>query len=1787
VEVLREPEVRDRNGYVSMIKSNPVRLIITATLICATAHSGAVTELLYDTEPNDAPHQAVAMALPSGKDSVRIIGELEGQDQDAYRIVVDEDLAGRRFDLQITGRGGALTRLDILDFTELADGRGRIPAELTQRPKLLMTLKTTDGSRPARADALLLAPGVYVLGVSHSGGSGSYSVDLSEHDDSRVSVVGDDNSVDSPQVASTRGKTVVWAQGETWFDFEIKDDQAEQSWSLDFQSPLGHPASLKLLDAQDTELLSMETAGGLPVHRPGLSLDAGTYRFRTEQEAAGVQILQFEAGASLPRDGREVEPNDRYPNPIELGQPLAGRFDEGDTDWLMFDVSEDDVGRVFDLELSVDPQAEAEVCLVRQSIVLNHCVRGSDGMTALRTLGLTEGSYRLRMHDRKKVGTDWQLNWIERGRAGPGEEVEPNDDHRHAVALHERGFGRGHFNGRETDHWRFSVRGEAQLWRLQLQGQDLFELTLKNSAGKTIVSERAGNNNRVRLDNVFLMPGEYLLAATGTDSDYVLRLVELGPPPEGMEMEPNDEVANANRLHFGVEHFGTLAEKGDTDRYQFTLRGHERIRLTVQPPVDGSMRGILGAGDEAIEISDIRNQGNPGEALRWDMFLAPADYSLTLTAGQVSDAEYTVVMERLDYLDRVADREPNGHRNEAAPFPFDGQLLGSVGHSTSTEDWYLLPIQDEAVVMELPRQGSVRTQLYGEADPESDLLEYDREQKLDRAELTPGQTHWLQVKGKGEYHYDLSALADLAETGAEQPVELDLRLDHDRIAAFSPWAQRLTGELTVTNPADQARTIILQTHVTDVRWQLDHSPGPFELGPKESTSIALTLDIPPDIPALRPARLSVHAHDRQGSGQAMHEITIDADAPPVEPAFHWAVPEALRGNMNAAALNFGAEPAASPNIDEGKLEDTATLYDGLARVGRWTEYQIPWKNHQLDSVAQPTVRLAGSEAIAIAGFAINPTANTLPQGFLRDFAVAVSLDGEHFDTVLTGKLEPIAEEQYFVLDAPVRARYARLLPLAPHYISSNYNHVRIGEFKVLAESGWRPQDGAFNLADPSFGGHLVWSDPWIRGSAFDQGILLADDKAPRLRLSGETRATVVLGFHHARAALIDSIGVLPWADAAEELQPVAVSVAVSDSSPVGPWRRLAESELAAGETRIDFDEPAWARYVKLDFDAPEAAASLQLPDRIAVYETAGESILGEWGHYADIGPYEASQVPEWSGLTGQPANINRDTAVALGNGDSAPGRALLDTWSAWYRLDAPADNNHLILRLSGTPSVEAKPRMVNAGGEAIELYALEQSATEHHWEAYVEPGQSYWVEVFEPPRSVIFSWDTSGSVTAYLPTIANALRTYAETIKPGRDEVNLLPFGRGAPLLKNWQGHAYPLTKMLSAYPHDTSSSAAEMAVAVAAREMIGRPGKKAVLLLTDAATTTDASLWPALHEGQPQVFAMKLSSEGAFGGNPSTELDLMQDWAQVRGGHFEYVTSLGALSNGFERAVARLKAPVDFAIQAVFATVEDPTPATIAIVSNKTGADPSSRGAVEIILDASGSMLKRMGEQRRIDIAKAAIRRTVSDTMPDGMPLALRVYGHREAGSCRTDLEIPLAPLEKNAFLAQIEDIEAINLAKTPIADSLAAVASDLKAAEGRRLVVLLTDGEETCDGDPAAEIEKLKESGFDVRVNIVGFAINDDELKRQFADWAEIGGGEYLDASDAEGLDAAVQQALQIPFVVIDAAGEEVARGLVDADPVELPAGRYSVRIESATPRVLNDIALAPGDGRVIELD
>jgi hypothetical protein len=227
-----------------------------------------------------------------------------------------------------------------------------------------------------------------------------------------------------------------------------------------------------------------------------------------------------------------------------------------------------------------------------------------------------------------------------------------------------------------------------------------------------------------------------------------------------------------------------------------------------------------------------------------------------------------------------------------------------------------------------------------------------------------------------------------------------------------------------------------------------------------------------------------------------------------------------------------------------------------------------------------------------------------------------------------------------------------------------------------------------------------------------------------------------------------------------------------------------------------------------------------------------------------------------------------------------------------------------------------------------------------------------------------------------------------------------------------------------------------------------------------------------------------------------------------------------------------------------------------------------SADGGVEIILDASGSMLQRLGSERRIDIAKQTLTRLTSSVIPAGTPFALRVFGGA-ANSCQSQLDIPLQPLDAGAVAARLAALQVQSNAKTPIGASLESVAQDLSTVKGERVVILVTDGEETCGGKPARSIQKLRKGGATVRVNIVGFAVEDAKLAATFRSWSAAGNGAYFNARDAASLNEALSAAIRPAFEVLDAKQKVVADGLTGGDAVALLPGTYSVHLKGQKAR------------------
>ncbi|MEI7770396.1 MAG: VWA domain-containing protein [Chloroflexales bacterium] len=227
----------------------------------------------------------------------------------------------------------------------------------------------------------------------------------------------------------------------------------------------------------------------------------------------------------------------------------------------------------------------------------------------------------------------------------------------------------------------------------------------------------------------------------------------------------------------------------------------------------------------------------------------------------------------------------------------------------------------------------------------------------------------------------------------------------------------------------------------------------------------------------------------------------------------------------------------------------------------------------------------------------------------------------------------------------------------------------------------------------------------------------------------------------------------------------------------------------------------------------------------------------------------------------------------------------------------------------------------------------------------------------------------------------------------------------------------------------------------------------------------------------------------------------------------------------------------------------------------------------IYFILDASGSMNAAINGQTKINSAHEALGALVKD-LDSQVNVALRTYGRNRTQDC-TDIQLvsPLGPLHRDALLAQINAIRPVSRSLTPIARSLAAISADLKDAKGSTLVVLLSDGEESCDGDPVAEATRLRIENPKVRVSVVGFDIA-AESQARLAAIAAAGGGSYFGAADVKQLSTALKQTLGLTYHVFDIDGHEVGHANV-SESITLPAGSYRVTIGD-NPALLEEKAL-----------
>lgn len=198
------------------------------------------------------------------------------------------------------------------------------------------------------------------------------------------------------------------------------------------------------------------------------------------------------------------------------------------------------------------------------------------------------------------------------------------------------------------------------------------------------------------------------------------------------------------------------------------------------------------------------------------------------------------------------------------------------------------------------------------------------------------------------------------------------------------------------------------------------------------------------------------------------------------------------------------------------------------------------------------------------------------------------------------------------------------------------------------------------------------------------------------------------------------------------------------------------------------------------------------------------------------------------------------------------------------------------------------------------------------------------------------------------------------------------------------------------------------------------------------------------------------------------------------------------------------------------------------------------------LVFDGSGSMVEFGYDYRRVTrIAEA--RKAVARAMPQIAPhrrVGLLIYGPNTGDSCSgIDVRFTPRPNAAQPIIAEVQALSPGGL--TPLASSVGVAADVLDYRNRPGVIVVVTDGNETCGGRPCATGAALLGDATDLKIHVIGFRavvdfwtwdnpeqeahLRDDIVARCLAD---MSGGMYVKTETVDELAEALNAALGCPL-------------------------------------------------------
>jgi Ca-activated chloride channel family protein len=267
-------------------------------------------------------------------------------------------------------------------------------------------------------------------------------------------------------------------------------------------------------------------------------------------------------------------------------------------------------------------------------------------------------------------------------------------------------------------------------------------------------------------------------------------------------------------------------------------------------------------------------------------------------------------------------------------------------------------------------------------------------------------------------------------------------------------------------------------------------------------------------------------------------------------------------------------------------------------------------------------------------------------------------------------------------------------------------------------------------------------------------------------------------------------------------------------------------------------------------------------------------------------------------------------------------------------------------------------------------------------------------------------------------------------------------------------------------------------------------------------------------------------------------------------------------------------------------------------------------------MLDASGSMTNNWGNTNRFRVSKNILSGLVDSLQKvPNVEIGLRVFGSMSPlnmNDCKdTRLEAPIRPNNANAIKNRLNTLQCKGI--TPIAYSIEQAANDFLYSNERtrNIIILITDGIESCNGDACEVSKRLQKKGIILQPFIIGLGLT----KEAAATFDCI--GRYDDAQDEIGFRRSLKSVMNtilnntttqinlldengkatesnVPVTFYDHNSGSLryqfmhtlnARGLPDTLQID-PVSFYDLTVHTVPPIEKKDIIIEPNQHNVIAL-